>query len=407
MITLGLFTKIFGKKEAEKGGASLYTLLSGESGFVPFSGNAWADSTVRAAADAFARRAAVVMPRHIIRKDGRETDATDSLNRLLQYKPNPYSTAYKFYYRIALNYKIFNNAFIYKQWNEMTGKLEALYPLNPYNIDLLEYGGELFLRFAFTNGKWKTVPYSDIIHIGSHFLENDVFGDGNEPLLPVLQTANAFNQSMSKFAEMIAVIRGILSVVGGVKGSDLRAKRDEFVRDNLRVENNGAGVVVTDDKYKYTPISDKQTPIPSQQLEYVKSAIYEYLGTNEKIVQNKESPEEATAYYEGELRPFFTQLSQGFTNGIFTPRERGCGNEIVANINTLSYAKMSEKIQAITFLGNAGALEMDQMLTTLGFPPIGGDEGRRRVQTLNMINAQKADEYQLNEKPKKEETKND
>jgi len=124
-------------------------------------------------------------------------------------------------------------------------------------------------------------------------------------------------------------------------------------------------------------------------------------------VQNKESPEEATAYYEGELLPFFTQLSQGFTNGIFTPRERGCGNEIVANINTLSYAKISEKIQAVTFLGNAGALETDQMLTTLGFPPIGGEEGRRRVQTLNMVNAQKADEYQLKEKPKKEEQKDD
>ena len=38
---------------------------------------------------------------------------------------------------------------------------------------------------------------------------------------------------------------------------------------------------------------------------------------------------------------------------------------------------------------------LDQALTTLGYPPIGGEEGKRRVQTLNMVNAEKADEYQL------------
>ena len=38
---------------------------------------------------------------------------------------------------------------------------------------------------------------------------------------------------------------------------------------------------------------------------------------------------------------------------------------------------------------------LDQALTTLGFPPIGGEEGKRRVQTLNMVNAALADKYQL------------
>ena len=29
--------------------------------------------------------------------------------------------------------------------------------------------------------------------------------------------------------------------------------------------------------------------------------------------------------------------------------------------------------------------------------PIGGEEGKRRVQTLNMVNANKADKYQIGE----------
>jgi len=40
-------------------------------------------------------------------------------------------------------------------------------------------------------------------------------------------------------------------------------------------------------------------------------------------------------------------------------------------------------------------LTIDQALTTIGYPPIGGEEGSRRVQTLNVVNAAKADEYQL------------
>lgn len=50
---------------------------------------------------------------------------------------------------------------------------------------------------------------------------------------------------------------------------------------------------------------------------------------------------------------------------------------------------------------------LDQALVTLGFPPIGGEEGKRRVQTLNMVNAEKADEYQLGDKTKTEEPKAD
>ncbi len=396
---MGLFQKIFGTRpvKAPDSYADYRLLNSYASSFSAFSGEAWSDDKVRAAVDSFARRAAIVQPRHIRRNDGAEISVLDKVNRLLQFEPNPYSTAYKFYYRLAANYKIFNGAFVYPDWDQMTGELRALYNINASDVTLKEYAGEMFVQFTFTNGNKYTYPYSELIYVGRHFLDNDVFGSNNKPLTPVLQTAATFNQSMSKFAELVAIIRGILKVQGGVKGEDLTKRRDEFVRDNLRVENNGAGIVVTDNKYEYTPIQDKNTPIPDKQLDYIKNSIFDYFGTNEDIVQNKETPEQASAFYEGELKPFFTQVSQAFTNCIFTKTERGYGNEIVADINTLQYAKIGDKLQAVKYLSDIGALSLDQALTTLGFPPIGGDEGRRRVQTLNMINAAKADEYQLGE----------
>lgn len=391
----GLFERIFGRRPQSLSGYTEYRLLNSfDSTFIPFSGNAWDVNTVRAAIHSFARRAATVQPRHIRRGDGRVIDVTDGLNDILQYRPNAYTTAYKFYYRLAAQYKLYNNAFIYPVWG-MNGKLEAMYNINASEIKLLEYQGELFCKFRFYNGKDYTFPYSDCIHIGSMFGDNDIFGSPNDSILPVLQTANTFNQSMSKLAEMVAIIRGILKVQASTKAEDLKARRDEFIRDNLKMENNGAGVIVTDNKYDYTPINDKQTPIPEGQLEYVKGEIYDYFGTNESIVQNKATAEQEDDFYEGEVKPFLTQIQQAFTNCLFTPKERGFGNEIVAEGNKLQYAKLADKLAAVKYLSEIGALAIDQALTTLGFPPIGGEEGKRRVQTLNVVNAALADQYQL------------
>lgn len=392
----GLFEAIFGKrKPQELNGYSEYKLLNTyQSYFVPFSGNAWEVNTVRAAIHSFARRAATVQPRHIRRGDGKLIDVVSELNNILQYQPNPYTTAYKFYYRLAAQYKLYNNAFVYPVWGA-NGKLEALYNINAQEIKLLEHQGELFCKFNFYNGRSYTFPYADFIHIGSMFADNDIFGSSNAAIMPVLQTANTFNQSMSKFAELVAIVRGILKVQASTKNEDLKARRDDFIRDNLKMENNGAGVIVTDNKYDYTPITDKQTPIPQGQLTYIKGEIYDYFGTNEAIVQNKATAEQEDDFYEGEVKPFLMQIQQAFTNCFFTRKERGYGNEIVAEGNKLQYAKLSDKLAAVKYLSEIGGLMLDQALTTLGFPPIGGEEGKRRVQTLNMVNAALADAYQL------------
>lgn len=392
----GLFEAIFGKrKPQELNGYSEYKLLNTyQSNFIPFSGNAWEVNTVRAAIHSFARRAATVQPRHIRRGDGKMLDVTSELNNILQYQPNPYTTAYKFYYRLAAQYKLYNNAFVYPVWGA-NGKLEALYNINAQEIKLLEHQGELFCKFNFYNGRSYTFPYADFIHIGSMFADNDIFGSSNAAIMPVLQTANTFNQSMSKFAELVAIVRGILKVQASTKNEDLKARRDDFIRDNLKMENNGAGVIVTDNKYDYTPITDKQTPIPQGQLTYIKGEIYDYFGTNEAIVQNKATAEQEDDFYEGEVKPFLMQIQQAFTNCFFTRKERGYGNEIVAEGNKLQYAKLSDKLAAVKYLSEIGGLMLDQALTTLGFPPIGGEEGKRRVQTLNMVNAALADAYQL------------
>lgn len=400
----GLFQSIFGKRPTSGSNYPAYRLLSSyDSSFTPFSGRAWDLATVRAAVDAWARNAAKIQPRHIRRAEGRREDVGDNLNRILQSRPNPYMTAYAFYYKIAAQFVTYNNAFILPVFDG--GRLAALYPINASRVDLVEYMGGMYARLTFATGSVYTCPYEQLVHLRRHFLDNDIFGDDNRPLVPTLETADSFNKNMSIFAKLVAVIRGILKVSTPTKSEDLNARRDEFIRDNFKIENNGSGVVVTDSKYDYTPITSKEIPLPVGQLEFVRREIYDYFGMNEAIVQNKADAEGMDAFYRGQLAPFYMQLAQGLTNAIFTDREQGHGNEILCELDRIQFETLDKRVSAAQFLTNIGAVSLDQVLDIFGFPPIGGEEGARRVQTLNMVNAEIIDKYQLGSNGQKEEPK--
>ena len=389
----GLFEAVFGKRPTSGSDLPAFRLLSSyDSSFTPFNGRAWDIGTVRAAVDAWARNAAKIQPRHIRRAGGRRETVSDSLERILRVRPNPYMTAYAFYYRVAAQFIVYNNAFILPVFDG--GKLTALYPINASRVDLVEDMGGMYARLTFATGNVYTVPYEHLVHLRRHYLDNDIFGDDNRPLLPALETADAFNKSMSKFARLVSVIRGILEAPTVTKQEDLAARRDAFVRDNFSMEANGSGVIITDSKHKYTPIQQKETPIPTGQLEFVRREIYDYFGMNEAIVQNKATPAEMDAFYRGQLVPFYMQLAQGLTNAIFTEREQSFGNEVLCEMDRIQFETLDKRVEAAQFLTNIGALELDQVLEVFGFPPIGGEEGKRRVQTLNMVNAELADKYQ-------------
>lgn len=212
-------------------------------------------------------------------------------------------------------------------------------------------------------------------------------------MTPTLETADSFNKSMSKFAKLVSVIRGILKANSVTKQEDLNSRRDDFIRDNLRMETNGAGVIVIDNKYEYTPITQKETPLPVGQLEFVRREIYDYFGVNEDIVQNKADAEKMDAFYRGQLAPFYMQLAQGLTNALFTEREQGFGNEIVCELDRIQFETLDKRVSAAQFLTNIGAVSLDQVLDIL-FPAHGG-ERRPQGATLNMVNADIIDKYQL------------
>ena len=315
----------------------------------------------------------------------------------MQFQPNPHMTAYAFYYRVAAQYLVNNNAYIFPVIDRLTGTITAFYPIDALTVGLLEHQGEMYYSFSFAAGQKYIAHHSNVIHLRRHYNDNDIFGSANAPIAPVLQTADTFNQSMIEHAKLVSVVRGVLEVGSLVKDESINAARDKFVTENLSADKNGAGVVVTSDKMKYTPIDQKTTPVPAGQLGYVQQEFYDYFGVNEKIIQSKASPEEWTAFYEGMIEPFFIQLAQALTNCCFTERERGHGNEISLESNRLQFANVNGKTHVAKFLADVGAASVDEIREIFNMAPLGGEDGARRTQTLNVVNAIKADKYQLGE----------
>lgn len=393
----GLFKTIFGEKDPPKKqmqdatSFNMYSLLNTfNSIYTVNTGNAWDMDIVRSAVDAYCRNFAKLKAKHT--KVG---NTKSKIEKLLNYKPNPLMEAYSFYYKIAANLKLTNNSFIYPEYSD-TGELVALWPLMSNQIELLEYQNQLYLKFVFRTGRLKVLPYEEIIHIRGQFFDHDIFGSKNYALRPALDTVIAINQGVSNSAKMINSIRGILSAKITSKDDDLKKARDKFVENNFKISSNGSGIVVTDAKMDYTPINEKTTPLQADQLSYAKNAIYDYFGVNEQIVQNKFSEDEWNAFYEGAIEPVAIQMSQCFTNALFTENERNFGNEITFEANRLQYASNTTKVNVVEKLAPLAVLMIDDVREIFNLAPLPNGEGQKTLQSLNYINSSIADQYQTN-----------
>lgn len=143
----------------------------------------------------------------------------------------------------------------------------------------------------------------------------------------------------------------------------------------------------------YSPINSNPVNIDSEQIRAIQTKIYNYLGISEKIVNSSYTEDEWCAFYESTVEPIAVQLSLEFTRKIFTEREQAFGNRIIFESSRLQFASNSTKVNVIKELVPYGILTINQALEILNLPAV--EDGDRRLQTLNVVNAQKADQYQI------------
>lgn len=357
------------------------------------------DLSVRSCVDTIARHVAKLKPVHIIQDENGRNAQKSSINSLLANRPNIYMSTSDFLYKVASQLLYYGNAFVYIQ-KDNKQNINGFYPIDFTSCELKEYDNNLYLKFNFNNAKNIVIPYTDIIHIRRNYSTHDLLGqDAYKPLLETLTNLSKSRQSISNKVENGGKISGILKLSGMVSQSEWKTKAELFADWFKSSTSKSGGVATIDSTADFIPVSTKAESAEEAQLKYLQSEVYSYFGINEAIVNGSYNETEWQAFYESIIEGIKIQLSQEFTAKVFTDSERKYGNIIDFNSNRLTYASTTNKVNMVKELGALGLLTTNEARELFDLPPV--EDGDKRLVSLNYINADKADEYQLKEKDNK------
>lgn len=385
-----MFTKVFGNVEQPKQ-VAYFSMLNNTTSFLPYQGTLYDSDICRSCIDAIARNAAKLKARHVRKTADGYMPVHDRLEELLEKRPNEFMSAYDFLYKMVSQLYTDNNAFAFARWNG--SQLEGIYPINFSLLELVEHAGEVYCRFSFLNGQKVVLPYSEIIHIRRHFNTKDFYGDdGLQPFRPTLNLMHTMNKGIEQAIKTSAKIRGVLKFTGTLRPEDMEVQRQKFMQAYLESSNNG-GIAATDAKCDFVPMECTQQTMNAPEMQLVRDNAYRYFGVNDKIIQANYNEAEWDSFYESVIEPIAIQLSLEFTSKFFTKTEQAHGNEIIFEANRLQYVSAKTKIQLIKELAPLGLLTVNEGREIFNLAPV--ENGDKRLMSLNYVDADKADEYQL------------
>ena len=399
-----MLTNIFGQEEKKYKTIHTFKMLNdNNTTFYNWNGKLYDSSTIRTAVGTNATHAGKLNPKHIRYIDGEvKVLPNENIKHLLK-RPNKYMNMFDFNYKMMVQRELNNNAFAYIDRDEnvpgMLG-IKGIYPLPASRVEVLEdEQNNIYLKFIFRGGLYKIVSYGDVIHIRKHFNENDFWGESNTKTLnPKLETQTTTEQGIQNAIKNTAFIRGILEFKQVLQQEDIDKNVKDFSERYLDIANNKDGIAYTDPRYAFHETKSEPFVPNKAQMDYTKQEIYEYFNTNENIIRAKYSEEEWTAYFEGTIEPYAIQSSLEWTEKLFTPTERAYGNEIIFEANRLANASNNTKITICKDLKHLFTVNEQREIWNMA-PVPGGD---KRLQSLNDVDAEKANEYQLGKNNKEE-----
>ena len=388
-----LLNMIFGnKKQTNAVTKTEMQLLSGyDAKFTTISSNIYDSKVSRQCIDRIATHCAKLIPKHIQGSIG--NNIKGEINFLLQNEPNPIMNTYDFIYRTISMLYTDSNAFVYIA-KDKQGFITGFYPVLALNYSLLQdQSNKMYLQFNFVNGKTYTLPYLELIHLRLFYNKNDIFGTNNKVLFTDLESAHTASEGIKNAIKTSNNLKGIIKYDAVLKEKDIKASKDAFVRDFLNLENE-SGIAALDGKGDFKEINLKPITLDKEQLERVNYNIFDYFGISEKIVNNSYNSVEWNAFFEGVIEPRAIQMSGAFTNKIFSYQARKDGHKIIFTANRLQYASLDSKINLIKVAGAYGLLTKDDGREILDMAPLGGEEGKKILQSLNNIDSSIPNDYQ-------------
>lgn len=367
---MGLLDLLFPKKEPERNVEGYFKMLNAYTpAFSTYSGSIYEMELTRSAIHAFASAASKLKPEIM-------GSAYKSLEKTLQFKPNPFMDTSKFIYRVATILSVDTTAFIVPLYANDYQTIIGYYPLLPQRTEVISVSGKPWLRYQFYNGQKAAIELERVGILTTHQYTNDLFGDGHNALRPTLELLDIQKQGIENGIEQSAKIRFMAKIGQAMRPEDISKERERFSTENLSSDNT-SGVLMFDSKYAdVKQIDSKPFIVDDKQMDIIQKNVFNYFGVNEKILQNSFTEDEWNAFYEGKIEPFSLQLSLVMSNMTFTPKEIAFGNQILFTSNRMQYASNQTKLQVSTQLFDRGILTTNQVMDIWNMAHVEGGDKR-------------------------------
>ena len=373
---MSLLDKIFRPDKAKKSEDALnearslfQTLTAYAPVFTNWGGAIYESEIVRAAIDARARH---------ISKLKVETvgTANPSLQTKLAQGPNQWQTWSQFLYRVSTILDITNNCFIVPVFDERM-IITGIFPVLPSVCSLVEYKGEIWLRYEFAQGQYAAVEFRKCALLTKHQYQSDFFGDRNTPLKETMQLIHIQNEGIEEGVKNSATFRFMATLNNFSNAEDLKKERERFTETNLSTNSKSGGFLLFPNTYKdIKQIDVKPYSIDADQMKQIRENVFNYFGVSEGVLQNSARAEDLEAFFDGAIEPFAIQFSEAITKMLFSERERAQGSYLIANANRLQYMSTTQKIQMSKELGDRGAILIDEIRELFNYAPLPDGAGQ-------------------------------
>lgn len=340
--------------------------------FGMFGGDIYQSDDVRACVRALSEHTSKANPR-----------CTDSrIERLLSVNPNQYMNGKDMLAKLRNVLEIKNTAFLYIERDPLN-RVIGFYPVPYASAQAVEYNNGLFIQFLFTGTATNqlTLPWEDLAVLRKDYLNSDIFGESNGPLLNSLNIINTLDEGAANAVKSTANLRGILkSTKAMLSPEDVKKQKDQFVKDYMNLDNSG-GIASLDATQEFKEINMKPSTATAEEKKAYTDRVYKYFGVNENILSSKYTESEYDAFYESRIEPFLVALSLELTRKIFSDREQSFNNKVWYESNRLQYASARTKI-AMVSLVDRGLMTPNEYRELFNMAPYeGGDEFILRLDT--------------------------
>ena len=371
---MGLFDKIFQPDKAksdtvlQNNNGYFQTLTAYRPHFTSWGGEIYENELVRAAVDAIARHISKLKVDII-------GTAKPSLQAKLRLAPNQWQTWSSFLYRTATIWLLENNVFIVPVFDrDLT--ITGYFPVLPRRCKIVDYKGEPWLRYEFSNGRAAAVELRACAILTRHQYKSDFFGDSNRPLYDTMEVIDLQTQGIEEAVKSGASFRFMATLNNFSTNEDLTKRRKEFSEQNLRDDTDGGLLLWPSTFHDIKQIEPKSYTLGAEEMNYIKSNVLGYFGVSEKVMQNTANSTELDALFNGMIEPWAVLFSETMTMAIFSERERAQGSYVLANANRLQYMTTSEKVSMAKELLDRGMLMIDEGRELFNLPPLPDGAGQ-------------------------------